>query len=49
MFCSFVTFSRDPESQADHDSQKIFKLAKDVLIQGLIDENLGLQYVLLLE
>lgn len=47
MFCHFVTFLRDPESQADDDSQEIFKLAKDVLIQGLIDENLGLQYVLL--
>lgn len=49
MFCSFVTFPRDPESQADDGSQEIFKLAKDVLIQGLIDENLGLQYVLPLE
>nr|XP_019572365.1 PREDICTED: DNA-dependent protein kinase catalytic subunit isoform X2 [Rhinolophus sinicus] len=37
---------RDPESQADHDSQEIFKLAKDVLIQGLIDENLGLQLII---
>jgi DNA-dependent protein kinase catalytic subunit len=33
----------------DDDSQEIFKLAKDVLVQGLVDENLGLQYVLLLE
>lgn len=49
MFCHFVIFLRDPESQADGDSQEIFKLAKDVLIQGLIDENLGLQYVLLLK
>lgn len=49
MFCHFVIFLRDPESQADDDSQEIFKLAKDVLIQGLIDENPGLQYVLLLE
>ncbi|XP_066122188.1 DNA-dependent protein kinase catalytic subunit isoform X1 [Saccopteryx bilineata] len=37
---------RDPESQADDDSQEIFKLAKDVLIQGLIDENLGLQLII---
>ncbi|KAM7075469.1 DNA-dependent protein kinase catalytic subunit isoform 1-T1 [Molossus nigricans] len=36
---------RDPESQADDDSQEIFKLAKDALIQGLIDENLGLQLI----
>ncbi|KAI5273209.1 Dna-Dependent Protein Kinase Catalytic Subunit [Manis pentadactyla] len=37
---------RDPESQADNDSQEIFKLAKDVLIQGLIDENHGLQLII---
>ncbi|XP_007947257.1 DNA-dependent protein kinase catalytic subunit [Orycteropus afer afer] len=37
---------RDPESQTDVDSQEIFKLAKDVLIQGLIDENLGLQLII---
>lgn len=37
---------RDPESQMDEDSQEIFKLAKDVLIQGLIDENLGLQLII---
>ncbi|KAL1788740.1 DNA-dependent protein kinase catalytic subunit isoform X1 [Sigmodon hispidus] len=37
---------RDPESQMDQDSQEIFKLAKDVLIQGLIDENLGLQLII---
>ncbi|CAK6438705.1 unnamed protein product [Pipistrellus nathusii] len=37
---------RDPESQADDDSREIFKLAKDVLIQGLIDENLGLQLII---
>ena len=46
ILCHFVIFLRDPESQADDDSQEIFKLAKDVLIQGLTDENLGLQYVL---
>lgn len=39
---------RGPENQTDDDSQEIFKLAKDVLIQGLIDENRGLQYVHLL-
>lgn len=49
MLCHFVIFLRDPESQADDDSQEIFRLAKDVLIQGLTDENLGLQYVLLPE
>lgn len=43
MFCHFAIFLRDPESQADDDSREIFKLAKDVLIQGLIDENHGLQ------
>nr|XP_025866823.1 DNA-dependent protein kinase catalytic subunit isoform X1 [Vulpes vulpes] len=37
---------RDPESQADDDSREIFKLAKDVLIQGLIDENTGLQLII---
>ncbi|XP_058420517.1 DNA-dependent protein kinase catalytic subunit isoform X2 [Diceros bicornis minor] len=37
---------RDPESQADDDSQEIFKLAKDVLIQGLIDENSRLQLII---
>ncbi|XP_006170510.1 DNA-dependent protein kinase catalytic subunit [Tupaia chinensis] len=37
---------RDPENQADDDSQEIFKLAKDVLIQGLIDENLELQLII---
>ncbi|XP_060058172.1 DNA-dependent protein kinase catalytic subunit [Erinaceus europaeus] len=37
---------RDPESQTDDDSQEIFKLVKDVLVQGLIDENLGLQLII---
>ncbi|XP_006860145.1 PREDICTED: DNA-dependent protein kinase catalytic subunit [Chrysochloris asiatica] len=37
---------RDPESQTDTDSQEILKLAKDVLIQGLIDENPGLQLII---
>uniref|UniRef100_A0A8D1F779 DNA-dependent protein kinase catalytic subunit n=1 Tax=Sus scrofa TaxID=9823 RepID=A0A8D1F779_PIG len=37
---------RDPESQADGDSQEVFKLAKDVLIQGLTDENPGLQLII---
>ncbi|GAB1300036.1 DNA-dependent protein kinase catalytic subunit [Apodemus speciosus] len=36
----------DPESQVDENSQEIFKLAKDVLIQGLTDENLGLQLII---
>ncbi|KAK7807495.1 hypothetical protein U0070_006783, partial [Myodes glareolus] len=37
---------RDPESQMDQDSQEIFNLAKDVLIQGLVDENIGLQLII---
>nr|XP_012645481.1 DNA-dependent protein kinase catalytic subunit isoform X3 [Microcebus murinus] len=37
---------RDPESQTDDDSQEIFKLAKEVLIQGLVDENPGLQLII---
>ncbi|KAI5763568.1 PRKDC protein [Gulo gulo luscus] len=37
---------RDPESQADDESREVFKLAKDVLIQGLIDENAGLQLII---
>ncbi|XP_053516892.1 DNA-dependent protein kinase catalytic subunit isoform X2 [Artibeus jamaicensis] len=37
---------RDPGSEADDDSQEIFKLAKDVLIQGLTEENLGLQLII---
>lgn len=45
MSCHCVSSHRDPESQADGDSQEVFKLAKDVLIQGLTDENPGLQYV----
>lgn len=49
MFCHSVIFLRDPESQADDDSREIFKLAKDVLIQGLTDENPGLQWVPLLQ
>lgn len=35
----------DPESQADGDSQEILKLAKEILLQGLIDENAELQWV----
>uniref|UniRef100_A0A8C7C4I0 DNA-dependent protein kinase catalytic subunit n=1 Tax=Neovison vison TaxID=452646 RepID=A0A8C7C4I0_NEOVI len=35
-----------PESQADDESREVFKLAKDVLIQGLIDENAGLQLII---
>ncbi|XP_038201173.1 DNA-dependent protein kinase catalytic subunit [Arvicola amphibius] len=37
---------RDPESQMDQDSKEIFNLAKDVLIQGLVDENVGLQLII---
>ncbi|XP_061454380.1 DNA-dependent protein kinase catalytic subunit isoform X2 [Rhineura floridana] len=36
---------RDPESQADEASLDVFKLAKEVLLQGLIDENSGLQLI----
>ncbi|KAK2527806.1 Prkdc [Columba livia] len=35
----------DPESQADGDSQEILKLAKEILVQGLIDENAELQLI----
>ncbi|XP_009101121.3 DNA-dependent protein kinase catalytic subunit isoform X1 [Serinus canaria] len=35
----------DPESQADDDSQEILKVAKEVLLQGLIDENAELQLI----
>lgn len=35
----------DPESQADDDSQEILKVAKEMLLQGLIDENDELQWV----
>uniref|UniRef100_A0A672TSV6 DNA-dependent protein kinase catalytic subunit n=1 Tax=Strigops habroptila TaxID=2489341 RepID=A0A672TSV6_STRHB len=35
----------DPESQADGDSQEILKLAKEMLLQGLIDENAELQLI----
>ncbi|XP_069777633.1 DNA-dependent protein kinase catalytic subunit isoform X2 [Narcine bancroftii] len=34
---------RDPESQSDPDSKEIFKIAKNVLLQGLTDENPALQ------
>ncbi|KAM9308363.1 DNA-dependent protein kinase catalytic subunit [Gastrophryne carolinensis] len=30
---------RDPESQLDNDSQDIFKVAKEALLEGLVDEN----------
>lgn len=33
----------DPESQADDDSQEILKVVKEMLLQGLIDENAELQ------
>lgn len=35
----------DPESQADGDSQEVLSLAKEILLQGLIDENAELQWV----
>uniref|UniRef100_A0A674JBQ4 DNA-dependent protein kinase catalytic subunit n=1 Tax=Terrapene triunguis TaxID=2587831 RepID=A0A674JBQ4_9SAUR len=36
---------RDPESQAEEESQEVFKLAKEMLLQGLMDENSGLQLI----
>ncbi|XP_062986775.1 DNA-dependent protein kinase catalytic subunit [Elgaria multicarinata webbii] len=36
---------RDSESQADEESSNVYKLAKEVLLQGLIDENSGLQLI----
>uniref|UniRef100_A0A663E4U0 DNA-dependent protein kinase catalytic subunit n=1 Tax=Aquila chrysaetos chrysaetos TaxID=223781 RepID=A0A663E4U0_AQUCH len=36
----------DPESQADGDSQEILKLAKEMLLRGLIDENAELQLII---
>uniref|UniRef100_A0A8C3EIM9 DNA-dependent protein kinase catalytic subunit n=1 Tax=Corvus moneduloides TaxID=1196302 RepID=A0A8C3EIM9_CORMO len=35
----------DPESQTDEDSQEILKVAKEMLLQGLIDENAELQLI----
>uniref|UniRef100_A0A8U8BGC8 DNA-dependent protein kinase catalytic subunit n=1 Tax=Geospiza parvula TaxID=87175 RepID=A0A8U8BGC8_GEOPR len=35
----------DPESQADDDSREILKVAKEMLLQGLIDENAELQLI----
>uniref|UniRef100_A0A8D2M7W0 DNA-dependent protein kinase catalytic subunit n=1 Tax=Zonotrichia albicollis TaxID=44394 RepID=A0A8D2M7W0_ZONAL len=35
----------DPESQADDDSWEILKVAKEILLQGLIDENAELQLI----
>uniref|UniRef100_A0A8C3LKV0 DNA-dependent protein kinase catalytic subunit n=1 Tax=Chrysolophus pictus TaxID=9089 RepID=A0A8C3LKV0_CHRPC len=35
----------DPESQADDDSQEVHGLAKEILLQGLIDENAELQLI----
>ncbi|KAF7246285.1 DNA-dependent protein kinase catalytic subunit [Varanus komodoensis] len=39
-----VTY-RDAESEADDESSDVYKLAKEVLLQGLIDENSGLQLI----
>lgn len=39
----FSPILSDPESQADGDSQEVLKLAKEILLQGLIDENAELQ------
>ncbi|XP_074056019.1 DNA-dependent protein kinase catalytic subunit isoform X1 [Macrotis lagotis] len=36
---------RDLESQTDEQSQEVFKLAKEILLQGLMDDNLGLQLI----
>ncbi|CAH2285137.1 DNA-dependent kinase catalytic subunit [Pelobates cultripes] len=35
----------DEESQSDSDSQEVFKIAKDALLQGLVDENAALQLI----
>ncbi|XP_013928118.1 PREDICTED: DNA-dependent protein kinase catalytic subunit [Thamnophis sirtalis] len=35
----------DSESQADEESSQVLKLAKECLLQGLIDENSGLQLI----
>ncbi|XP_039189656.1 DNA-dependent protein kinase catalytic subunit isoform X1 [Crotalus tigris] len=35
----------DSESQADEESSQVLKLAKEFLLQGLIDENSGLQLI----
>ncbi|XP_066480516.1 DNA-dependent protein kinase catalytic subunit [Tiliqua scincoides] len=36
---------RDPESQADPESSNVFKIVKEALLQGLIDDNSGLQLI----
>ncbi|CAI9557295.1 unnamed protein product, partial [Staurois parvus] len=36
---------RDPESQLDNDSQNIFTMAKEALLEGLVDENAELQLI----
>ncbi|XP_077126580.1 DNA-dependent protein kinase catalytic subunit [Ranitomeya variabilis] len=36
---------RDLESQSDSDSQDIFNMAKEVLLEGLVDENAELQLI----
>ncbi|XP_062426360.1 DNA-dependent protein kinase catalytic subunit [Rhea pennata] len=35
----------DPESQTDDDSQEVLKLVKEILLQGLTDENAELQLI----
>ncbi|XP_063779765.1 DNA-dependent protein kinase catalytic subunit [Pseudophryne corroboree] len=36
---------RDPESQSDSDSQDVFNMAKETLLEGLVDENAELQLI----
>ncbi|KAM3927958.1 DNA-dependent protein kinase catalytic subunit [Leptodactylus fuscus] len=36
---------RDLESQSDSDSQEIYKMAKETLLEGLVDENAELQLI----
>uniref|UniRef100_F6W6L3 DNA-dependent protein kinase catalytic subunit n=1 Tax=Monodelphis domestica TaxID=13616 RepID=F6W6L3_MONDO len=37
---------RDVESQTNEESKEVFELAKEILLQGLIDDNLGLQLII---
>ncbi|KAM5158207.1 DNA-dependent protein kinase catalytic subunit [Mantella aurantiaca] len=36
---------RDPESQLDNDSQNVFNIAKEALLEGLVDENTEIQLI----
>ena len=46
MYCFFVIFflsSSDPESMEDNTSVEVLNAAKETLLQGLSEENQGLQ------